>query len=102
MGKPAVTDRHGLPSLSHSFTLELDIHLLPKVGSQWMPKGATVQLVTPGQNQKHYLAGALEPRTGRLLQCTSPRKTNTLFRAVLDHLEWLYPKAQFTKVWVVA
>jgi len=43
------------------FADALDIHLLPKVGYQWMPQGATVKLVTPGQNQKHYLAGALEP-----------------------------------------
>ena len=97
--------RHTLETLGKRavvlFADELDIHLLPKVGYQWMPKGATVKLVTPGQNQKHYLAGALEPRTGRLLQCTSPRKTNALFRALLDHLEWLYPQAQFTKVWVV-
>ncbi len=83
------------------FADELDIHLLPKVGYQWMPQGTTVKLMTPGQNQKHYLAGALEPRTGRLVHCTSPRKTNALFRALLDRLEWLYPPAQVTKVYVV-
>jgi putative transposase len=83
------------------FADELDIHLLPKVGYQWMPRGTTVKLMTPGQNQKHYLAGALEPRTGRLVHCTSPRKTNALFRALLDRLEWLYPPAQVTKVSVV-
>jgi hypothetical protein len=59
------------------------------------------QAVTPGQNQKHYLAGALEPRTGRLVYCTSERKTNALFRALLDRLDWLYPKAQFSKVYLV-
>jgi transposase len=83
------------------FADELDIHLLPKVGYQWMPQGETVKLVTPGQNQKHYLAGALDPKTGRIMHCTSTRKTNLLFRALLDHLEWLYPKAQFAKVYVV-
>ncbi len=97
--------RHTLETLGKRavvlFADELDIHLLPKVGYQWMPKGATVQLVTPGQNQKHYLAGALEPRTGRLLHCTSPRKTNALFRALLDRLDGLYPQARFTKVYVV-
>ena len=83
------------------FAAELDIHLLPKVGSQWMPKGETVKLVTPGQNQKPYLAGALEPKTGQLVQCTSPRKPNVLFRALLDQLEGRYPKAQFAPVYVV-
>jgi transposase len=83
------------------FADELDIHLLPKVGYQWMPKSETVKLMTPGQNHKHYLAGALECHSGRLVHCTSPRKTNPLFRALLDHLEWRYPHAQFTKVYIV-
>jgi putative transposase len=83
------------------FADELDIHLLPKVGYQWMPQGETVKLITPGQNQKHYLAGALEPKTGRLVHCVGPRKINVLFRALLDRLEWLYPKEQFVKVYVV-
>ena len=97
--------RHTLETLEKRAVLlfadELDLHLLPKVGYQWMPKSETVKLVTPGQNQKHYLAGALEPQSGRLVHCTSPRKTNALFRALLDHLEWLYPPTQFTTVYVV-
>ena len=80
------------------FADELDIHLLPKVGYQWMPKSATVKLVTPGQNQKCYLAGALEPQSGRLVQCTGIRKTNALFRALREQLDWLSPPAQFTPV----
>src|SRR4029434_199363 len=39
------------------FADELDIHLLPKVGYAWMPKGTQLSVMTPGQNQKHYLAG---------------------------------------------
>ena len=83
------------------FADELDIHLLPKVGSQWRPPGETVQLVTPGQNQKHSLAGALEPKTGRRVHCVGLRKTTALCRALLDRLEGRYPKAQFAKVSVV-
>jgi transposase len=94
--------RHTLETLGKRavvlFADELDIPLLPKGGYQWMPRGATVKLVTPGQNHKHYLAGALEPKTGRLVHCTSPRKTNVLFRALLDRLGWRYPKAKFAKV----
>src|SRR5437773_2761876 len=97
--------RHTLETLRKRtvvlFADELDIHLLPKVGYQWMPQGATVQLVTPGQNQKHYLAGALELKTGRIVHCVGSRKTNALFRALLDHLEWFYPQAQFATVYVV-
>ena len=51
------------------FADELDIHLLPKVGPQWMPKGSRHQVMTPGQNEKHYLAGALNPGTGQLHYC---------------------------------
>ncbi len=83
------------------FADELDMHLLPKVGSPWRPKSATVKLVTPGQNQKQYLAGAVDPKTGRIMHCTSTRQTNLLFRALLDRLAWLYPKAQGAKVSVV-
>jgi transposase len=83
------------------FADELDIHLLPKVGYQWMPQGAAVPLVTPGQNQKHYLAGALEVKSGRMVHCVGVRKTNVLFRALLDGLARRYPKARFDKVYVV-
>jgi hypothetical protein len=83
------------------FADELDIHLLPKVGYQGMPKGETVKLVTPGQNQKHSLAGALEPKTGRIVPGLGTRKTNVLFRALLDRLAEHYPKARFAKVYVV-
>lgn len=83
------------------FADELDIHLLPKVGYQWIPQGETVKLVTPGQNRKHYLAGALELKTGRLVHCLGGRKTNVLFRALLDQLARRYPKARFDKVYVV-
>jgi putative transposase len=97
--------RHTLETLGKRavvlFADELDIHLLPKVGSQWMPQGETVQIVTPGQNQKHYLAGALELKTGQIVHCVGLRKTNALFRALLERLDGLYPKAKFTTVYVV-
>ena len=51
------------------FAGELDINLLPKVGSQWMPKGTQVEVLTPGTNEKRYLAGALAPATGTLAPC---------------------------------
>lgn len=83
------------------FADELDIHLLPKVGYQWRPQGETVKVVTPGQNQKHYLAGARELKTGQIVHCTGGHKTNGLFRGLLDSLERRYPKARFDKVYVV-
>jgi len=58
------------------FADELHIHLLPKVGSAWMPKGSQLEVMTPGQHQKHHLGGALDLATGMLLHCVGLRKTN--------------------------
>ena len=69
------------------FADELDIHLLPKVGYQWMPKGEVVELVTPGQNQKRYLAGALDTLTGKVMHCIGKRKTALLFVELLQAIE---------------
>src|SRR5262249_31736817 len=43
---------------------EVDIHLNPKVGPDYMLPGTQKQVPTPGQNEKRYLAGALNARTG--------------------------------------
>jgi transposase len=51
------------------FADELDISLLPKVGYQWMPKGTQVEVMTPGTNEKRYLAGALNISTGTTAHC---------------------------------
>jgi transposase len=51
------------------FADELDISLLPKVGYQWMPTGAQVEVLTPGTNEKRYLAGALDMSTGTTQHC---------------------------------
>jgi putative transposase len=80
---------------------ELDIHLLPKVGCAWMPKGTQVEVMTPGQNEKHYLAGALAPTTGTLHYCLGARKTNALFRDLLGGLEVNDPADRYTHVYVV-
>jgi transposase len=83
------------------FADELDIHLLPKVGCAWMPKGTQLEVMTPGQNQKYYLAGALDVTTGMLHHCLGPRKTNALFRDLLSVLEAHYPADCYTRLYVV-
>lgn len=83
------------------FADELDIPLLPKVGCAWMPKGTQLEVMTPGQNQKHYLAGALEVTTGTLHHCLGPRKTNALFRDLLTRLDERYPADRYTRLYVV-
>jgi putative transposase len=89
------------PSEAMVFADELDIHLLPKVGCAWMPKGSQVAVLTPGQNAKHYLAGALDLTTGTLHHCLGPRKTNALFRDLLSVLDERYPADRYTQLYVV-
>jgi transposase len=83
------------------FADELDIHLLPKVGAAWMPYGSQMLVMTPGQNAKHYLAGALDLATGTLWHCLGARKTNTLFRDLLDILEERYPAMRYKRLYIV-
>ncbi len=83
------------------FADELDIQLLPKVGCAWMPQGTQLAVMTPGQNQKHYLAGALELATGTLHHCLGPRKTNALFCDLLAVLDGQYPAEQYRRLYVV-
>jgi putative transposase len=83
------------------FADELDSHLLPKVGYAWRPKGTQLAVMTPGTNEKHYLAGALDLATGTLPHCVGPRQTNELFRALLQTLDTAYPAAQYRRIYVV-
>jgi transposase len=73
------------------FADALDMHLLPQVGYAWMPQGPQVEVMTPGTNEKHDLAGALELATGTLHHAVGPRKTNELFRELLQRLDKAYP-----------
>jgi transposase len=48
-----------------------------------MPKGTQAESLTPGTNEKHYVAGALHLATGTLLYGLGPRKNHGLFRDLL-------------------
>jgi transposase len=68
------------------FEDEVDLALNPKIGCMWMPKGAQAAVVTPGDNDKSYLAGSLHWRTGRLITTEGPKRDSALF---VRHLEEL-------------
>jgi len=69
------------------FQDEVDINLNPKIGACWMVRGEQAEVVTPGNNEKRYLAGSLHWRTGQLLLSAPGRKRNAdLFVAHLDDL----------------
>jgi transposase len=73
---------------------EVDVHLNPKVGLDWMGRGQQKEVVTPGQNEKRYLAGALEVRTRVVIWVEGVRKTSYLFLDLLDRLVRQYPQAR--------
>jgi transposase len=72
---------------------EVDIHLNPKIGFDWMVRGQQKEVLTPGKNVKRYLAGALDACSGRLLWVEGERKTSALFVALLQQLLQTYPQA---------
>jgi hypothetical protein len=83
------------------FADALDIQLLPKSGYQWMPKGTQVEVMTPGKNQKRYLAGAWDVRTGQVHYRVWASKTNGLFRALVEAVETAYPARHDDRIYVV-
>lgn len=69
---------------------EVDIHLNPKIGRDWMLPGQQRRIVTPGKNKKFYLAGALDVRTGKLHTTGADRKGAALFCDLLRLLAEQY------------
>lgn len=58
---------------------EVDIHLNPKIGSDWMLRGTQKRVLTPGKNEKCYMAGALNAHTGQFTWVEWERKNSDLF-----------------------
>ena len=73
---------------------EVDIHLNPKIGLDWMVKGQQKEVLTPGQNEKRYLAGALNAKTGELIWVEGDSKNSLLFIQLLWQLHERYPNAK--------
>ena len=71
---------------------EIDIHLNPKPGPDWMPPGVRKERVTPGQNRKQYLAGAYDPETGDLFTTEGTSKSSDLFIQLLGVLIVAFPQ----------
>ena len=72
---------------------EVDIHLHPKIGPDWMLPGTQRLVLMPGQNEKRYLAGAYEPRHRRLVYVEVDRKASWLFLNLLRALLESYVEA---------
>ena len=74
---------------------EVDIHLNPKIGPDYMLSGTQKTVLTPGKNEKRYLAGALNARTGRLTYVEGDQKNSDLFiRQLWQLVRDDYPEAR--------
>ncbi len=73
---------------------EVDIHLNPKIGPDWMLPGQQKEVVTPGVNKKRYIAGALNAKTGEIVYVTADKKDTDLFIRLLAELKKVYPEAK--------
>jgi transposase len=77
---------------------EVDVHLNPKIGLDWMGHGQQKEVMTPGQNQKHYLAGAMDVRTGEIHWVEAAQKNSYLFWDLLCKLTRVYIQAKVIHV----
>jgi transposase len=77
---------------------EVDVHLNPKIGLDWMGLGQQKEVMTPGKNEKRYLAGALDVRTGQLHWVEAMKKDAWLFLDLLKKLTVVYAHARVIHV----
>jgi transposase len=78
---------------------EVDVHLNPKIGLDWMNRGTQKLVMTPGNNVKRYLCGALDAATGLLTWVRAERKNSLLVVAMLRKLAAeTYPDAKVIHV----
>jgi len=73
---------------------EVDIHLNPRIGREWMLPGTQHRVVTPGQNVKRYIAGALDATTGAVHWTSHDHKNVDLFLMLLGEIYRAYPTAK--------
>lgn len=72
------------------FLDEIDIHLNPKIGPDWMLPGRQRRIVTPGKNRKAYVAGAYDPHRNRMIYVEGDGKASWLFLNLLRALLAVY------------
>jgi transposase len=72
---------------------ETHVHLLPWVRSTWILKGRRQEVMTPGQNEKRTIFGALELATGRWFYWLAERANSANFIELLEEVMAGYPSA---------
>jgi putative transposase len=82
------------PGVEVFYVDEADVDFKPRIGPSWARRGEQTGIVTPGRNLKHYLAGALNAHTGRVVWTEHPRKRTALFIRLLETLRRTYRGAR--------
>ncbi len=78
------------PGVGVFYVDEVDVNLNPKIGFGWRAVGRQELVPTPGQNEKRYLAGALNAHTGKVVYSEAKRKNSVLFIDLLESLRRVY------------
>ena len=73
---------------------EADIDLNPRIGLTYIKPGRQPLVLTPGQNVKYYIAGALNSRTGSIVYTHGPKKNSGLFVSLIEQLATAYRRAR--------
>lgn len=73
---------------------EVDVHLNPKIGRDWMLPKHQKTVVTPGNNVKRCVAGGLNPKTGNIVWVVGERRNSDLFIEFLRAVRTAYPAAK--------
>jgi putative transposase len=69
------------------FQDEVEVNTNPEIGAMWMRRGQQAKVVTPGTNEKRYLAGSLNWRTGALILTQGLPKAGRTTALFLRHLD---------------
>jgi transposase len=72
---------------------EVDVHLNPRIGRDWMLPGHQKDVPTPGNNVKRCVAGGLNPKTGHIVWVVGRRRNSDLFIDFLRRVRKAYPQA---------
>lgn len=90
--------RHPRPREVVLYADEVDLHLNPKMGRDWMLPGTQRLVMTPGKNEKHYLAGAYDPIRQEFVGVDGDRKATWLFLNLLQARWFAYRWARVIHV----
>ena len=75
-----------MPGCEVLYIDEADVELNPHIGPACMPRGVWSAILTQAKKRTHYIAGALNARTGQVFRTEYERKNSTLLLGLLHHL----------------